>query len=532
MLPDDLIFGDQAYCFNIESVEYQSDATLTLIVHSRQKEVLCPECGSHSSRIHSYYYRQVKDLPVFGKGVIMKLKSRKFYCDNDVCCRKIFVERFPIHFSLYQRVTDRLREKLLKVALLMGGNPGAVLCQTLNIETSSSSLIRYIHKEKTNQPLSPTHIGIDDWAYKKGHTYGTAIVDLKKRSVIDLLPDRESCSVEKWLADHPGIKVVTRDRFSNYSKGVSMGAPTCKQVADRWHLLKNLGDAVKKLLERKRQELRRAEVARISKRQKKNPAETTFILEAKESPSKRMAQMQEIKKLIASGVGIRTIAQTIGMSRNTVRKYIHLDEPPNKKRPGSEILKYADYFKRRIQEVPNIETIQLWREIKNKGYKGSRSVVYEFLKMYTRSKNKAPIQYIPQQSWTPSKVSLLLYRDEDELSMGDRQLIHKLKKKSPDIEIAHQLVQRFKLLMLKKSGNLLKGWINQAMKCPIHELRAFSKGLLTDFKAIKNAFSLKWSNGPVEGQINKLKTIKRQMYGRAGFSLLRKRIILSCNHQN
>lgn len=364
MLPDDLIFGNQTYCFNVESIEYQSDATLILILNSKQKDVICPECSFHSSRIHSYYYRQVKDLPVFGKGVIIKLRSRKFYCDNDKCCRKIFVERFPNHFSLYQRVTDRLREKLLKVTLLMGGNPGAVLCQTLNITTSSSSLIRYVHKEKPIQSLSPTHIGIDDWAYKKGHTYGTAIVDLKKRKVIDLLPDREAYSVEKWPADHPGIKVVTHDRFSKYSKGVSKGAPTCKQVADCWHLLKNLGDAVKKLLERKRQELRRVEVARVSRRQKKNPIETKFTPEARESPSKRMVQMVEIKRLTASGVGVRTIARAVGMSRNTVRKYIHLDEPPNKNKPGSEILKYADYFKKRMRKSQTLKLFNCGKKLR------------------------------------------------------------------------------------------------------------------------------------------------------------------------
>jgi hypothetical protein len=208
----------------------------------------------------------------------------------------------------------------------------------------------------------------------------------------------------------------------------------------------------------------------------------------------RSSKLCEIKHLLALGTPIRTIAGIVKMSRNTVKKYIHLDEPPSKKGPGSEILKFADYFKERIKESPGIEVIQLWKEITQLGYGGSRSVVYEFLKSHTRSRNKTNRPYIPRQSWSAAKVSLLVYKSYIDLSSRERALLNVLKEKSPDINIAIDLVQE-----LKAKGYKLMKWIDKAMENSINELKAFAKGLLTDFTAVKNAFSSQWSNGQVEG---------------------------------
>ncbi|WP_240348464.1 ISL3 family transposase [Longitalea arenae] len=389
-------------------------------------------------------------------------------------------------------------------------------------------MIRHIYKKDINVPTAPSHIGIDDWAYKKGHTYGTAIIDLKDRKIIDLLPDREASSVEKWLRAQSHIKLVTRDRYVKYANGIKNGAPAAMQVADRWHLLKNMGDAVKKFLERKRQQLRREEIAcaEKSKHEQINPDNENPLLTEHSIATERTSKLCEIKQLYALGTPIRAIAGIVKMSRNTVRKYIHLDEPPSKNGPRSEILKFANYFKERIKECPGIEVIQLWKEIKQLGYGGSRSVVYQFLRNHTRTRNKTNRSYIPRQSWSAAKVSLLVYKCESDLSSSEQALLNILKEKSSDINIAIDLVQEFKAIMEKKQGDKLRGWIDKSMECSINELKAFAKGLLTDFTAVKNAFSTQWSNGQVEGQINKLKTVKRQMYGRASFNLLRKRMIL------
>jgi len=488
MLPQELFFDHKSGTFEVNSMDAKSGRVI-LMLSSRQPGCKCPSCQVYSSWSHSYYLRTARDLPILGYNVIVNLRARKFYCRNENCSKKVFSERFPDHFVPHKRSTVRLDDKLLKIALLMGGNPGKRLCDTLNIKTSSSSLIRCIH-QKELQPRKPSaHIGIDDWAYKKGHTYGTAIVDLKKRKIIDLLPDRETSSVESWLRNRSDVKIVTRDRYVKYAKGITNGAPSARQVADRWHLLKNMGDATKKLLERERQELRRQEVAKANKEQSRrgknqyNPSPFD-----RHDKTLQHAKFREIKKLYSQGKTIRAIARIVGVSRLTIRKYIHLDEPPRKNRPGSEILKFADYFKERIALRPNIEVIQLWKEIREKGYKGGRSAVYEFLKVHTRFNKQMVAPFIPQQSWTPAKVSLLLYKGDSELSGGEKKLLSKLRTRSLDIRIAHDLVQEFKTLMGNKQGCRLQQWISKSINSPVSEFSAFAKGLKSDFMAVKTHF--------------------------------------------
>jgi transposase len=321
--------------FEINSAKIESGKVILSVLSTRRKSK-CPGCKKYSTRLHGYYFRKVNDLPMLGRSVFINLKVGKYYCQNNRCSRKVFTERFTDHFLPYKRSTTRLTEKLLKVALLMGGNPGKKLCDTLNIKTSSSSLIRQIHQKEIQASQTSTHIGIDDWAYKKGHTYGTAIIDLKERRIIDLLPDREANSVEMWLRKRTEVKVVTRDRYTNYAKGITNGAPCACQVADRWHLLKNMGDAIKKFLERKRQQLRKEEIACVEKTIKEQGSSGEYQLSPEHySTDARLSKLKEIKQLYANGTPIRSIATIVKMSRNTVKKYIHLDEPPSKNGPGS-----------------------------------------------------------------------------------------------------------------------------------------------------------------------------------------------------
>ena len=344
MLPNELIFNSKHDIIEVDFVERQGDAII-LTMHSKQGEVRCPKCKRKSSRIHGYYTRAIKDLPAFGSSVIINLKARKFYCLNAACTKKVFAEQFPDQFLPYKRTTERLNRKLLKIALLMGGNAGERLCHALNIQASNSSLIRCIHKQKVKPGIISPYIGIDDWAYKKGHTYGTVIVDLKQRRIIDLLPDREAHTVEAWLKERPWVKVVTRDRYSKYARAAKYGAPTARQVADRWHLLKNMGDAIKKMLERKRQDIRKHQMAKALKKVKNNkPLAVKEYIEEPPVQSRRHLQLQEIKKLHANGTPIRNIARSLRMSRNTVRKYIHLNEPPRKDISRAKVILFSEYF--------------------------------------------------------------------------------------------------------------------------------------------------------------------------------------------
>lgn len=299
MLTNDIVF-DSSNEFEILAVERTLDVA-TIHVQGTSKFCKCPYCNRKSLSVHSFYFRKVRDLPVFGNKVCIHLKTRKFYCYNPNCDRRVFAERFKNHFAPYKRSSDRLREKLLKIALLSGGNAGVRLCKILSIPVSSSTLIRLIYDQELKDPVPSEALGIDDWAYKKGINYGTAIVDLKRHKIIDLLPDREALSVQQWLKTRPGIKVITRDRFSRYAKAVTEALPKATQVADRWHLIKNMGDALQKLLERKRQEMRVN--ARLSSNASAEAyAESKVLSKVHCQPlSRRQLQMNQIKHLSKEG---------------------------------------------------------------------------------------------------------------------------------------------------------------------------------------------------------------------------------------
>ncbi|MBE7171580.1 MAG: ISL3 family transposase [Williamsia sp.] len=371
-------------------------------------------------------------------------------------------------------------------------------------------------------------------AFRKGVNYGTAIVDLHLHKVVDMLPDREAATLASWLKDHPEIKIVTRDRFSRYALAVSKSLPDATQVADRWHLLKNMGEAVKKLLERKRQHiiaLQSQQAIRELEIEQENVSDQKQ--EVKLSPRHQL--LQQVKKLYGEGKSIRMISRTLGISRNTVKKYISLHEPPQKKGfKTTNLISFSEYLQARIEENPAVETLQLYAEIKAMGYNGKRTILYNYLSKYGQQRNRTRLAKLPAVSWTTAKVKILLCKKEETMEQKDRELIRDICEKSPDIGRVRQLAVRFREIMENKQGNMLSDWIAEVEQSNLGEIKGFARGLLSDHQAVVNALSLPWSNGQVVGQINKLKTIKRQMYGRAGFELLRKRVILhsAYYHQN
>lgn len=190
------------------------------------------------------------DLPVSGNIVSIKLVSRKYFCDNIICSRKIFTERFSKEISPYSRRMTRSIELISKIALELGGNKGAGISKFIGVPVSSSTIVRIIKKlPNTEQTITSGIIGIDDWAFKKGRTYGTIIVELNSNQVVDLLQDREAATVSDWIKKHPEIQVISRDRFRPYAMGASTGAPQGIQVADRFHLMKNLGEAASRMFQ-------------------------------------------------------------------------------------------------------------------------------------------------------------------------------------------------------------------------------------------------------------------------------------------
>jgi transposase len=230
---------------------------ITLEVSSIQVTPTCPGCGQPAHRVHSRYVRTLADLPWPELAARIHLHVRRFLCDEPTCPRRTFSERLPALVAPSARRTQRLTHAQRDVALALGGAAGARLTAKQHMPTSRQTLLRLLRHIPLPVTVAPRVVGLDDWAKRKGHSYGTIIVDLETHDPIDLLDDRSAETVERWLKAHPSVEVVGRDRSETYAAGVTAGAPEAIQVADRWHILKNLREAIEQELAQ-----RRAQIAR------------------------------------------------------------------------------------------------------------------------------------------------------------------------------------------------------------------------------------------------------------------------------
>jgi transposase len=225
-------------------------STLTLGIATTHPNAFCPACGSESQRVHSHYTRHLAEEPVFGHQVQLQMAVRRFLCSDSGCPRQIFVEPLGGLAARHARTTASLAQAHLAIGLALGGEAGARLAEKTAMSTSPDTLLRRVKRAGARSSPSPRLVGIDDWAWCKGQNYGTIVVDLETSEVIDLLPDRDAATVSTWLAAHPGIELVSRDRASAYSQAATEAASDAQQVADRWHLLKNVREAIERVLER------------------------------------------------------------------------------------------------------------------------------------------------------------------------------------------------------------------------------------------------------------------------------------------
>lgn len=505
---------------------------MVLIARPRQEASCCPCCGRESQRVHSHYTRGLADLPWDGRVVEIRLHARRFRCANAQCQRRIFTERLPQTVQPKARRTVRLGDNQRAIAFTAGGAPGSRLAHRLAMPVSGKTLLRMIRRAEFEPSQAPRVVGIDDWAWRKGQRYGTIICDLERNRVLDLLPDREASTVAAWLERYPGVEIVARDRAGFYAEGARRGAPQARQVADRWHLLRNLGDALNKLAERHRQAIRTAARTVAESQAPQDIVEITVSAgRVTEKQKLREERYREIRRLRDQGLHIKEIARLVDLGHLAVSRWLKAEGPPAHAKPSRA--KIIDPFEPLLEQQWSEGcrgAAQLWHVIREAGFTGTKRTVQRWVQRKwgdNPAAQQARTQARIAASWPPptSRQCIgLLMAPEDKLEEQEQRFLEELRRTAPALIAATELAGRFASLMRNRDPKGFDNWLDDAQGSA---LTSFADGLLRDRAAVRAAFEESWSTSPVEGQINRLKTIKRQMYGRAGYPLLRSRILIA-----
>ena len=511
----------------LDDFQFTSNS-IELFISNQELVTQCTTCGSPADRIHSHYQRLLSDLPCCGHSIHINWMVRRFFCDNPACPRITFTEQLPDLTPKYARKTQRLADKLYRIGLEVGGETGKRIAEVFDIPISGDYLIRLIRSCQEQGPATPKVLGIDDWAWRKRHTYGTILVDLERRCVVDLLSDRQPETIAQWLRNHPGIEIISRDRGQEYIEGIKQGLPAVVQVADRFHLLRNLIEALQRMFERQPGEVKAAtKQIRLAASPNATPSPTpSQIIETK--GTHRQMNFEEVKALQAQGLNRRQIARQVGLSRRTVSKYFCLNAPPSTKGLIGRLSKTTPYYshlqKRLNEGCCNLKL--LYAELQKMGFAGSYSSVFRAVHRLGMGdlKRFAPMPLSPPR-FSPKQAAWVLFQKEELLKEPYSSLRKALCAVSPLAVKAQELVHAFREMVNNRQGEEFEPWLLRMESSSIPEFVRLAASFRSDYAAVQAGLILPWSNGQVEGQINRLKLIKRQMFGRAKFDLLRKRVL-------
>lgn len=509
----------------LESIE-QSDDNFLLSVHVKQVPS-CPECSRPSHARHSSYLRRLQDLPWQGLSVQILLRVRRFRCRNHSCPRQVFTERIE-GIPSYLRQTSRLAEIVRAVGYAAGGMPGARLLARLAIRISDDTVLRRVKAAvapHTDDSLEV--LGVDDWAWRKGQSYGTILVDLDQHSVRDLLADRSAQSFQAWLQQQPRIRVISRDRGGIYAEGAERGSPAAQQVADRFHLFLNLSTTVERALEPRRHELWLRDAVPEQTEGHRGPQEskTRQQILQQDCRQRRLERYEEVIEYYRQGYSQKKIGTILHLDRRTVRRWIRAGVFPERQPPRpcpTKVQRFEEYLQRRWGEGCHNAT-RLFQELRAQGYRGGRSMVARHVTRWRKA--LPPVSKLGTQKISPKQAAMLVTRPAARLTAEQQALLDRLSTQCPALLRLREFSAEFRALFQKCEGQALQAWMMRVQNSGIGPLARFAAGLQKDFSAVAAAVETHWSNGQVEGQINRLKTLKRQMYGRAGFALLRARVL-------
>ncbi|RAH95920.1 ISL3 family transposase [Acuticoccus sediminis] len=496
----------------VERVTLDGDGVL-VSARSTSASASCPCCGRGARRVHSRYQRRLADLPAHGCRVEMVVTIRRFCCVNAACKRRIFAERLdPGAAAARSRRTERLDGIVHHLGFALGGRPAQAVARRLLLPVSKDTLLRTVRRRAPAAP-APLAIGIDDWAWRKGHRYGTLICDLERRSIIDLLPDREPATVAAWLAERPSIEIIARDRGGGYGAGAAKGRPEAVQVADRWHLFENASAAFLLVVKRCMREVRRALAQGPV-----DPATLTAAERLQHEGWQRRADADAVVLMPhEQGVAIKEIARRTGRSRKLVRDVVRGGRAEPFRPRASSLEPWLD----RLNAEWNggcRNGAELWRRLRAVGFPGALRVVTEWVTRRRRDEAGS----VPLRCPGSRTLARLLTLARDKLTRAEAIIVATVTREAPEIIAARETVDAFHRLIRSRDANGLEPWIRAAFVSPI---ASFARGIAADRAAVAAAIALVWSNGQTEGNICKLKTLKRQMGGRANLDLLRARLM-------
>ena len=487
-----------------------------------EREAACPACGVSSRRVHSRYQRRLGDTAAGGQETLVLLQVRRFFCGNSACAKATFAEQIPGLANRYGRRTCGLDGMLQAIALALGGRAGARLSGRLAASASRSTLLRLIRALPDPKSGQVAVLGVDDFALRKGHVYGTVLVNIETRRPVDMLPERSAESFRGWLDAHPGAEVICRDRGGCYAEGAPRGAPLAIQVADRWHLLHNLADAVERAVARHRSCLQ-------DEPAQPRPRAGTAAAPAPEGQRAVQTRTRhaEIHAAIGRGLTVTEISRALHLDGKTVRRYAAAADPGelSADAPAARaglLDPHLPHLHKRWEEGCR-STDRLHEEIRARGYRGSLRT----LRRHTAQLRKAAARPARPPAPAPKKVASWILTPPGKLTDADHAALTRIIARCPEISATCVLVRDFAGMLCHRRGRHLGAWAGNAEASLVPELRGFAKGLRKDWAAVTAGLTLPYSSGVVEGHVNRIKMIKRQMYGRANPDLLRKRVLLA-----
>jgi transposase len=507
-----------------------------LQVRPSARVAACVRCGQLSGRVHSGYQRRLHDVPAGGRDVVIVVAARRFRCVNPACPAVTFTEQVEGLTSRYCRRTPPAAAALGAIATALCGRAGARLAAALGMAPPSRhTMIRLVMAVPLAGPAAaPPVLGVDDFALRRGHVYGTVLIDIGTGAVIDLLPDREAATVEKWLEDHPGAAVICRDRAGAYADGARQGAPGAVQVADRWHLLHNLAAKAHETAAAHRasclapRQDAPGDSHHQQQQEQQQEQEEQVTAAGRRSLAERTRQRHaEIHQLLAAGHAKADVARILGLSRPTIYKFARAAGPGEVTAAARDsVLDPCKPYLIQRWNAGARDARALHAEITARGYTGSDQQVRRFVRPFRDL--PGPVPAPPPAIPSARKITTWLMTNPANLTAADAAALAAVTTTCPHLGQLQAAIRSFNDMMTGLTGTRhLDAWLAAADATNLDQLRSFARGIRKDHAAVLSGLTLPYSSGKVEGTVNKIKMLKRQTYGRASFELLRKRVLLA-----